>query len=87
MSKELKSLIRDYPNFPKKGIIFKDVLPILQKPDKFSELIKSMSCNEICQKAEAIISIDARGFIFGTALSLHVNQENYLDILFQNRMH
>ena len=69
MSKKLKNLIKDYPDFPKKGIIFKDVLPILQKPDVFSELIKSMSNNEICKKAEAIISIDARGFIFGTALS------------------
>ena len=71
MSKELKSLIKDYPDFPKKGIIFKDVLPILQKPEKFSELIKSMSLNEICQKAEAIISIDARGFIFGSAIAYH----------------
>ena len=73
-SKELKSLIKDYPDFPKKGIIFKDVLPILQKPEKFSELIKSMSRNEICQKAEAIISIDARGFIFGTALSIQMSK-------------
>ena len=70
MSKKLKNLIKDYPDFPKKGIIFKDVLPILQNPDVFSELIKSMSNNESCKKAEAIISIDARGFIFGTALSL-----------------
>ena len=70
MSKKLKNLIKDYPDFPKKGIIFKDILPILQKPDVFSDLIKSMSNNESCKKAEAIISIDARGFIFGTALSV-----------------
>ena len=70
MSKNPKNLIKDYPDFPKKGIIFKDVLPILQKPNEFSELIKSMSTNEICHKAEAIIAIDARGFIFGTALSV-----------------
>ena len=74
MSKELKDLIKDYSDFPKKGIIFKDVLPILQKPDKFSRLIKNMSSNEICQKAEAIISIDARGFIFGTALSIQMSK-------------
>ena len=67
MSKKLKNLIKDYPDFPKKGIIFKDILPILQKPDVFSDLIKSMSNNESCKKAEAIISIDARGFI----LELH----------------
>ena len=74
MSKNLKSLIKNYPDFPKKGIIFKDVLPILQKPDKFSELIKKMSSSEICQEAEAIISIDARGFIFGTALSFQTSK-------------
>ena len=70
MSKELKSLIKDYPDFPKKGIIFKDVLPILQKPEKFSELIKSMSSSYICKEAEAIVAIDARGFIFGAAISI-----------------
>ena len=70
MTKYLNKYIKEYPNFPKKGIIFKDILPILQKPDEFSELIKNMSRNKICKKAEAIISIDARGFIFGTALSL-----------------
>ena len=70
MSKELKSLIKDYPDFPEKGIIFKDLLPILQKPDKFSELIRSMSSSEICKEAEAIVAIDARGFIFATAISI-----------------
>ena len=74
MSKKIKNLIKDYPDFPKKGIIFKDVLPILQNPDMFSELIKNMSNNEICKKAEAIISIDARGFIFGTALSVFTSK-------------
>ena len=70
MSKELKSLIKDYPDFPEKGILFKDLLPILQKPDKFSELIRGMSSSEICKEAEAIVAIDARGFIFATAISL-----------------
>lgn len=69
MTTYLKNLIRDYPDFPKKGIIFKDILPILQRPEDFSELIKNMSKNQMCLEAEAIISIDARGFIFGTALS------------------
>ena len=69
MTTNLKKLIRDYPDFPKKGIIFKDILPILQRPEDFSELIKNMSKNQMCLEAEAIISIDARGFIFGTALS------------------
>ena len=74
MTTYLKNLIRDYPDFPKKGIIFKDILPILQRPEDFSELIKNMSKNQMCLDAEAIISIDARGFIFGTALSFFTSK-------------
>ena len=74
MTTNLKKLIRDYPDFPKKGIIFKDILPILQRPEDFSELIKNMSKNQMCLEAEAIISIDARGFIFGTALSFFTSK-------------
>ena len=74
MTTYLKNLIRDYPDFPKKGIIFKDILPILQRPEDFSELIKNMSKNQMCLEAEAIISIDARGFIFGTALSFFTSK-------------
>ena len=74
MTTKLKKLIRDYPDFPKKGIIFKDILPILQSPEDFSELIKNMSKNQMCLEAEAIISIDARGFIFGTASSFFTSK-------------
>jgi adenine phosphoribosyltransferase len=68
--KKLKELIPTYKNFPKKGINFKDVLEILQEPEVFSELILKMSSSQILKKSEAIISIDARGFIFGSAIAL-----------------
>ena len=74
MSKKINYLIKEYPNFPKEGILFKDILPILQNPEEFSILIKKMSENEICKKAEAIIAIDARGFIFGTAISIFLSK-------------
>jgi len=74
LTRYLKKLIKDYPDFPKKGIIFKDILPILQSPEDFSKLIKNMSKNQMCLEAEAIISIDARGFIFGTALSFFTSK-------------
>ena len=66
----LHKLIEDYVDFPKEGIIFKDILPVLQYPDVFKELIKKMSANEIINNSEAIIAIDARGFIFGSAVSI-----------------
>ncbi len=68
--KKLEDLILTYKDFPKEGIDFKDVLEILQYPDIFKELILKMSSNKFLKDAEAIISIDARGFIFGSAVAL-----------------
>ena len=68
--KKLEELISTYKDFPKKGINFKDVLEIIQEPEVFNELILKMSSSEILKKSEAIISIDARGFIFGSAIAL-----------------
>ena len=68
--KKLEDLISTYKDFPKKGIYFKDVLEIIQSPEVFNELILRMSSSEILKKSEAIISIDARGFIFGAAIAL-----------------
>ena len=66
----LESLIKTYNDFPEKGIAFKDVLGIIQDPEVFEELILKMSSNEVIKSSEAIISIEARGFIFGSAISL-----------------
>ena len=68
--KKLQDLILTYKDFPKDGIYFKDVLEILKYPDIFKELILKMSSNQFLKDAEAIISIDARGFIFGSAVAL-----------------
>ena len=68
--KKLEDLITTYKDFPKKGIDFKDVLEILQYPDIFQDMILKMSSNPFLKNAEAIISIDARGFIFGSAVAL-----------------
>ena len=68
--KKLEDLIITYKDFPKKGVYFKDVLEIIQYPDIFQELILEMSRSQILKNAEAIISIDARGFIFGSAVAL-----------------
>ena len=72
--KNLESLIKTYNNFPKKGIAFKDILGIIQDPEVFRELILKMSSNKVIKNAEAIISIEARGFIFGSAISLQTSK-------------
>ena len=72
--KKLKALITTYYDYPKKGIEFKDVLGIIQEPKIFKELISEMSSSQIIKSADAIISIDARGFIFGSAMSLQASK-------------
>ena len=74
MTKNLKKLITEHIDFPKKGILFKDILPILQQPDVFDDLIENMSSSEIFEGADSIIAIDARGFIFGTAISIKLSK-------------
>ena len=72
--KSLEEFIDIYKDFPKQGIEFKDVLGIIQQPKIFQELILKMSSSKIIKNADAIISIDARGFIFGSAISLQASK-------------
>ena len=72
--KNLESLIKTYNDFPRKGIAFKDILGIIQDTEVFRELILKMSSNKVIKSSEAIISIEARGFIFGSAISLHASK-------------
>ena len=72
--KKINDLIVTYKDFPKKGINFKDVLEIVQEPKVFRELILKMASSKMVENAEAIISIDARGFIFGAAISLQASK-------------
>ena len=72
--KNLESLIKTYNDFPQKGIAFKDILGIIQDTEVFRELILKMSANKLIKSSEAIISIDARGFIFGSAISFQASK-------------
>ena len=72
--KKLEDLITTYKDFPKKGIDFKDVLEILQDPIVFKEIVIKMSSSNLIKNSEAIIAVDARGFIFGSAISLHTSK-------------
>ena len=70
----LKNFIDDYPDFPKSGILFKDILPVLQNPSVFANLIKDMSKWDAYKKCDSIIAIDARGFLFGSAISMYLSK-------------
>ncbi len=69
LSDRLKNSIKNYPDFPKKGINFKDISPIISDPDLFSDLIEKISEYPFFKESDAIIAIDARGFIFGSAVA------------------
>jgi len=70
---KLKKSIRDVPDFPKKGIIFKDITTLLQKKDLFKEVIDVLALRYKDKNIDLIACIDARGFIFGSALAYKLN--------------
>ena len=71
---KLEKFISTYENFPKAGVSFKDVIEIAQHPSVFRKLISEMARSSIIEEADAIISIDARGFIFGSAISIQAEK-------------
>ena len=71
---KLKKLISTYENYPKDGVSFKDVIEIAQYPSIFRQLIVEMANSKLIKESEAIISIDARGFIFGSAISIQASK-------------
>jgi len=69
--KEILEYITNYHDFPQKGIIFKDLFGILREPNIFKGLIDGMASSQEIQDSDAIIAIEARGFIFGSAIAFH----------------
>jgi adenine phosphoribosyltransferase len=70
----LKASVRDVPDFPKKGIVFKDITPILNNGQLLGLAINIFAERYRRKSVEKIVAIDARGFIFGGALA------NYLGV-------
>src|SRR5213080_1270740 len=70
---QLKYLIREIPDFPKKGILFYDITTLLKDKAGFATLIDALSEHYIEKSVDLIIGIEARGFIFGPALAYRLN--------------
>ncbi len=64
---ELKQVIRDIPDFPSPGILFKDITPLLQDPVAMSAAVRGLS--EISNSYDVVAGVEARGFIFGAAIA------------------
>ena len=67
--KKLRAGMRDVPDFPKKGIVFKDITPILSDPALFRASIDLFLERCRGKKIDKIVGIDARGFLFGSAVA------------------
>ena len=65
----ITATIDDYPDFPKQGIVFKDIMPLLADPELFRDIIDKFSYSESIMASDAIIGIDARGFLFASAIA------------------
>src|SRR2546423_7637233 len=66
---ELKSLIRDIPDFPKKGILFRDITPLLANPSGLALSIEMMANPFRGKNIDLVVGAESRGFIFGTAVA------------------
>jgi adenine phosphoribosyltransferase len=66
---DLRDYIRDVPDFPKPGIVFKDITPLLLEPAAFDSAVKRLADYARPLDVELIVAAEARGFIFGGALA------------------
>jgi adenine phosphoribosyltransferase len=73
MSKLLaETLVRDVPDFPKPGILFKDITPIVQNHAALKEVVTALADWARNKKVDAVVGVEARGFIFGAPVALEL---------------
>lgn len=65
----LKSIVRDVPGFPKPGIVFKDITPILQNHAAFAYVTAQLAARFADQRIDAVVGIESRGFLFGAPIA------------------
>ena len=68
----LKALIRDVPDFPEPGVLFRDITPVLRDPAALPEAIEAMSAPFVGSDIAAVAGIESRGFLFGPGVALRL---------------
>jgi adenine phosphoribosyltransferase len=66
---DLRTYIRDVPDFPRPGILFKDITPLLLRPEALRAAVEGLAAR--AARPDAVVAIESRGFVFGTGLALH----------------
>jgi adenine phosphoribosyltransferase len=72
MAVNLAGFVRDVPDFPKKGIVFKDITPLLADAGALKEAVGRMAAMFRNDKVDLVASVEARGFIFGPAVAMQL---------------
>ncbi len=75
---ELRNRIRDIPDFPKPGILFRDITPLLADGPSFHQAIDSLAGRYLDQHIDVVVGVEARGFIMGAALAYALGAGNVL---------
>ena len=70
---DLYSLIRDIPDFPQKGVVYKDITPLLKHSAGFAEAVDAMAAPFADERIDAVVAVEARGYILGAPLALKLN--------------
>ncbi len=67
---QLKALVRDVPDFPHAGIVFRDITPLLLHPPGFAQVVDRLEAEFRNQGVDLVVGIESRGFLFGAPLAL-----------------
>ncbi|EMI23318.1 adenine phosphoribosyltransferase [Rhodopirellula europaea] len=70
---DLRHHVRDIPDYPKPGILFRDITPLLAHPEALTASVEEMAKPFLDQKIDVVAAAEARGFIFGTPLAMRLN--------------
>ncbi len=70
---DLKSLIRDVPDYPSEGVLFRDLTPVMADPTAMNHITETLAEYLDSKRTQAIAAIDARGFIFGAPVAAQLN--------------
>jgi adenine phosphoribosyltransferase len=69
----VKALIREVPDFPQPGVLFRDITPLLADPKGFHIVLDAIAHHFVGEKVDAVVGVESRGFIFGGALAARLN--------------
>lgn len=67
------ALVRDIPDFPTQGVLFRDITPLLSDPRGFHVVLDAISHRFIGERIDAVVGVESRGFIFGAAIAARLN--------------